>query len=156
MASFGWSAGDVVATIALVNRVVQCISGTHNAQDHFQELLSELYGLSRALEDISRLTRIPGQTPEIQALKFATCSCGEALERFYKKIQPFEGSLAADSRQSRLKAAPRMVRWELLIKKDIPELRTYLVAHVGSLNLRLSTALLWVPSFHQLDQHPLS
>jgi hypothetical protein len=30
----------------------------------------------------------------------------------------------------------------LLIKKDVPELRSYLVAHVGSLNLRLSTALL--------------
>jgi hypothetical protein len=30
------------------------------------------------------------------------------------------------------------------VKKEIPEFRSYLVAHVGSLNLRLNTALLWV------------
>lgn len=35
-----------------------------------------------------------------------------------------------------------MVRWELLVRKKVPELRTYLVAHIGSLGLRLSTALL--------------
>jgi hypothetical protein len=142
MASFGWSAGDIVATINLVNRVVQCIGGAHDARVHFQELLSELQGLSRALSEISELTRIPGQTPEIQALKFASCSCGETLQRFYEKIRPFEDTLGAASTQSKLKAVPRMVRWELLIKKDVPELRSYLVAHVGSLNLRLSTALL--------------
>jgi hypothetical protein len=142
MASFGWSAGDIVATLLLVNRVITCISGAHNARDHFQELLSELRGLSRALDEISKLTQVPGQTPEIQALKFAACSCRETLQRFYEKIRPFEDSLGVASRQSKVKAVPRMVRWELLIKKDVPELRTYLVAHVGSLNLRLSTALL--------------
>jgi hypothetical protein len=142
MAAFGWSAGDIVATISLVNRVIECISGAHNARDHFQELLSELQALSRALHEISELTRIPGQTPEIQALKFASCSCGDTLQRFYEKIRPFEDSLEAASTKSKLKAAPRMVRWELLTKKDVPELRSYLVAHVGALNLRLSTALL--------------
>ena len=142
MASFGWSAGDIVATITLVGRVVRCINGAHGATEHFQELVSELQGLSRALSEIDELTRIPDQLPEIQALKFASCSCGETLQRFYDKIQPFETSLGIASTQSKLKSVPRMVRWELLIKKDVPELRSYVVAHVGSLNLRLSTALL--------------
>ncbi|KAF8860579.1 hypothetical protein BDZ45DRAFT_309392 [Acephala macrosclerotiorum] len=141
MASFGWSAGDIVATISLVNRVVQCIGGSHDARDHFQELVSELQALSRGLHEISELTKVPGQTPEVQALKFASCSCGETLQRFYNKVRPFEDSLGASSTRSKLRAAPRMVRWELLIKKDVPELRSYLVAHVGALNLRLNTAL---------------
>lgn len=142
MASFGWSAGDIVATITLVNRIVQCVTGAHDARAHFQELLSELQALSRALYEISELTKLPGQTPEIEAMKFASCSCGETLGRFYKKVQPFESALGTGSKQSKSKAALRMVRWELLVKKDVPELRSYLVAHVGSLNLRLSTALL--------------
>ncbi|CZR68156.1 uncharacterized protein PAC_18055 [Phialocephala subalpina] len=149
MASFGWSAGDVVATIALVNRVVQCIRGSHNARDHFQELVSELEALSRALCEISELAKVPGQTPEIQALKIASSSCGETLQRFYVKVRPFEDSLGAASTRSKLKATPRMVRWELLIKKDVPELRSYLVAHVGALNLRLNTALLRTSSKSQ-------
>jgi len=41
-----------------------------------------------------------------------------------------------------MNAVPRMVRWELLLKKDIPEFRSYWVAHVGSLALRLNTAML--------------
>jgi hypothetical protein len=142
MASFGWSVGDIVAAISLVNNVIQCINGAHGAREHFQELVSELQGLSRALHEISELTGILGQIPEIQALKFAACSCRETLQRFYEKIRPFEDSLGTTSTQSKLKSVPRMVRWELLVKKDVPELRTYLVAHVGSLNLRLSTALL--------------
>lgn len=142
MASFGWSAGDIVSAISLVNRIIQCIGGAHNARDHFQELLSELQALSRALREIAELTKIPDQTPEIQALKFASCSCTETLLRFYNKLEPFKDALDAASTKSKLKAAPRMVRWELLVKKDVPELRSYLVAHVGSLNLRLSTALL--------------
>lgn len=142
MASFGWSAGDIITTITLVTKLIHCISGSHTSRHHFQELLSELQSLSRALHEISTLTQFPDQTPEIHALKFASCLCAEPLKRFYDKVQPFEDALAASSTKSRLKAAPRMVRWELLVKKDVPELRSYLVAHVGSLNLRLGTALL--------------
>jgi len=142
MASFGRSAGDIIATLTLVNRVIQCVGGANDARKHFQELISELEGLSKTLSEISEVAQLPGQVPEIEALKFAACSCGDTLQRFYTKIQPFENSLGATSTQSKIKAAPRMVRWELLVKKDVPELRSYLVAHVGALNLRLSAALL--------------
>ncbi|KAE9376260.1 hypothetical protein N431DRAFT_400365 [Stipitochalara longipes BDJ] len=151
MASIGLSTGDVLSTIKLVNRVVQCVNGVRNAREDFQELLSELQGLSRALNEFSELTQVPNQTPEIRALKFASCSCDETLQRFYEKIQPFTGTLGVDSQRSKFKAAPRMVRWELLIKKDVPELRGYLVAHVGALNLRLSTALLKSSSASQIQ-----
>ncbi|KAF8857769.1 hypothetical protein BDZ45DRAFT_674515 [Acephala macrosclerotiorum] len=150
MASFGWSAGDIISTITLVNRIRQSISGAHDAREHFQELDSELQALSRALDEISDLTRMPGQVPEIEALKFASCLCCDTLQRFYDKIRPFEESLGKASAKSRIKASPRMVRWELLIRKDVPEVRSYLVAHVGSLQLRLSTALLKGASRSQL------
>jgi hypothetical protein len=142
MASFGWSAGDIVAIINLINSIVQCIGGAHSARDHFQELLSELQALSRALHEISELTKVPEKLHEIQALKFASCSCAEPLQRFYEKVRPFEDSLGLASTRSKLKATPRMIRWELLVRKEDPELRSYLVAHVGSINLRLSTILL--------------
>jgi len=140
--SFGWSAGDIVSAINLVNNIISCLSDTGGARDQFQELESELRSLLRALHEISDLASVPGQIPEIVALKFAACLCEDVLKRFYDKIKPFDKSLSAASRISRGRAAPRMVRWELVLKKDLPELRTYLVAHVGSLNLRLGTAIL--------------
>ena len=144
MASFGWSAGDIVSAINLVAKLIKSVNDVGGSQSHFQELESELQGLSRALHEISELARLPDQVPEIVALKFAACLCEDTLKRFYEKIQPFENSLggAAGKDKGKAKKVPRMVRWELLVRKEIPELRSYLVAHVGSLNLRLSTALL--------------
>jgi hypothetical protein len=140
--SFGWSVGDIVAAISLINQVIHCVKDVGGSQEHFQELQSELQGLQLALTNISSLASEPGQIPDIVALKFVACSCQETIQRFLQKIEPFNKSLGPGSQRSKLRTAPRMVRWELLVKKEIPEFRSYLVAHVGSLNLRLNTALL--------------
>lgn len=140
--SFGWSAGDIVSAIKLVNKIVQCVGNIGGSREHFQELSSELHGLLRALDEISKLTRIHDQIPDISSLKFSACLCGDTLNTFLKKIEPFDTCLAASSTKMRLKAAPKIVGWELLVRKDIPELRSNLVAHVGTLNLRLNTVLL--------------
>lgn len=140
--SFGWSVGDVIAAIQLTTKVITSLSDANGSRTHFQELESELNGLQTALLDISDLTSCPEQIPEITALKFASCACGETIQRFYEKIKPFEEDLGVASKIRKLKAAPRMVRWELLMRKDVPELQTYLAARAGSLNFRLSTALL--------------
>lgn len=142
--SFGWSAGDIVAAANLVSRIIKSVGNIGGAREHFQELEAELLSLSRALHEISVLTSEPGQIPEIVALKFVACLCEETLKRFYEKIKPFDSTLSigAENAMRKGKAVPKMVRWELLVKKDIPELRSYLVAHVGSLTLRLNTALL--------------
>jgi hypothetical protein len=139
--SFGWSAGDTFSAVKLINNIICSVQSTGGARDNFQELVTELHGLEKALIELDELAAMPGQVPEITALKFASCNCGAALERFYEKIRPFENSLGSKA-QSTFKAAPRMVRWELLVRKDVPELRTFLVAHVGYLNMRLGTAML--------------
>jgi hypothetical protein len=142
--SFGWSAGDVVAAANLASRIIKSVRSVGGAQENFQELDTELLALSKALHEISVLAGEPGQIPEIVALKFVACLCEDTLKRFYEKLKPFDTtlSIAADKDMRRVKALPKMVRWELLVKKDIPEFRSYLVAHVGSLTLRLNTSLL--------------
>jgi hypothetical protein len=141
--SFGWSAGDVLSGVKLLINIISSLQDANGARTHFQELESELQGLSRALCEIANLADgSPEQIPEIRALKFVACSCEGTLRRFYEKIRPFEGSLGAQSVRGKVRAAPRMVRWELLMKKEIPELRTYLVAHVGYLNMRLGVAMM--------------
>ena len=145
--SFGWSAGDVVAAAKLINDIVSCIRDVGGAREHFRELVTELQGLKKALDEINELATSSREIPEISALKFASAACGDTLQRFYDKIKPFKQSLGSASTKGKVRAAPRMVRWELLLKKEIPELRSYLVAHVGYLNLQLSTALLYVFGF---------
>lgn len=140
--SFGWSAGDVVSGVKLLINILGSLQDANGSRTHFQELESELQGLSRALFEISNLAdgNNLAQIPEMRALKFVACSCEGTLKRFYEKIKPFQASLGVQSVSRKVKAAPRMVRWELLMKKEIPELRSYLAAHVGYLNMRLSIA----------------
>ena len=153
--SFGWSAGDLASAVKLINSIVTSLRSTSGAREQFQELETELFGLEHALEHIDSLSRAASpysSSPEIQTLKFVSLYCVKTLERFHDKIKPFEDSLGAQSNMTKLRAAPRMVRWELLLKKDLPELRQYLMAHVGYLNLELSTASLCVLSFGNCHQ----
>jgi hypothetical protein len=88
-----------------------------------------LQALQRALAEIDCLTGDEIQIPEIAALKFASCRCQETLERFWEKLGPFEDSLGEGvgkrDGKAAWKKAPRMVRWELLVRKEVPELRAY-------------------------------
>lgn len=142
--SFGWSAGDIASTIKLIHSIVSCLHDTSGAREQFQELETELFGLERALERIDLLSRTDNPPPEIQILNVVSLYCVETLQRFHKKIKPLEDSLGLQSKMKKLEAAPRMVRWQLILRKELPELRQYLMAHVGYLNLELSTASLWV------------
>lgn len=148
--SFGWSAGDLVAAVKLIHDIVSCIRDVGGAREHFQELVTELQGLEKALDEINQLATSSSDIPEISALKFASAACGDTLKRFYDKIKPFKGSLESVSTRGKVRAAPRMVLWELLLRKEIPELRSYLVAHVGYFNLQLSTSLLYVLTGHDM------
>jgi hypothetical protein len=140
--SFGWSAGDLITAAQLVGNVISCVRNVGGSRENFQELVIELQGLEQALKDVAELTNTTPIIPEAAALDYVSCSCRETLERFYRKIKPFEDSLGVASSNGKLKAAPRMVRWKLLVKKEIPELRTYLVAHVGYINMRLNATTL--------------
>ncbi|CAM6004114.1 unnamed protein product [Sphagnum balticum] len=105
--SFGWSAGDVFSAIKLINNIICSVQSIGGARDSFQELVTELHGLEKALSELDDLAAMPSQVPEVTALKYASCNCGAALERFYAKVRPFENSLGSKA-QSRMKAAPRM------------------------------------------------
>ena len=60
--SFGWGAGDIVAAINLVSKIIRSISSVGGAREHFQELESELGGLLKALNEIAYITDEPAWT----------------------------------------------------------------------------------------------
>lgn len=149
--SFGWSAGDIASTIKLIHSIVMSLRDTSGAREQFQELETELFGLEHALKQIDSLMQTDHHSPEIQVLNAVSLYCVETLQRFHKRIKPFEDSLGLQSKMTKLEAAPRMVRWQLLLRKELPELRQYLMAHVGYLNLELSTASLCVSEYLRLQ-----
>ncbi|KAL6364458.1 hypothetical protein LRP88_01859 [Fusarium phalaenopsidis] len=150
--SFGFSVGDFLAAGKLINDIVSALR--HSSASSYQELIVELHGLKRALDEIEHLACPPGQEAALNSVKVAALMCQYPLDQFASKlkkyerldIQPQHGD--SSSKSDRLKSWGRKVQWGVGMEKDVVELRAYIATHVGSLNMRLITIGLLASPYH--------
>ena len=142
LASFGFRAGDFIAVATLIKNIKAALKDSGGARDEYQELERELALLELALGAIKTLTGPPHRQGEITAIKLVALSCRRTLDDFYSSITKYDKSLSAESMPRRARTSLRMVQWSLLMQADVTKLRSYLEAHVGSLNILISTELL--------------
>ncbi|KAI8652617.1 hypothetical protein NCS57_01326200 [Fusarium keratoplasticum] len=141
--SFGFSIGDFLAAGKLINDIVSSLR--HSSASSYQELIVELHGLKRALDEIEHLPCPPGQEAALNSVKVAALMCQYPLDQFASKlkkyerleVQPQHGD--SSSKSDRLKSWGLKVQWGVGMEKDVVELRAYIATHVGSLNMRLIT-----------------
>jgi len=88
------------------------------------------------------LTGPPQRQAEIMAIKLVTLSCRHTLNTFYTNIKKYDRSLSVTSRVGMMRASGKMVQWGLLMQADVVKLRSYVAAHVGSLNTLISAEIL--------------
>ena len=137
--SFGVSVGDFIAAGVLIKNIVTALQSS-SASEH-QELLLELNGLQRALDEIEHLQPSPQQETEVNAVKIAALTCQYRLDDFAGKLKKYESL----SRGTKLGTAEKAKLWRLKLQwgfsmeAEVQSLRAYLIAHVGYLNMRLTT-----------------
>jgi hypothetical protein len=139
--SFGFSVGDFLATAELVKSIV---SSLRNASaSSYQELVLELHGLQRALHEIEHLKCPPDQEGAVNSEKVAALMCQHPLKEFATEIKKYErlgpGCIREIIGTDKLKLWGRKVQWGLQADEKVKNLRAYIAAHVGSLNMRLIT-----------------
>lgn len=82
--SFGWSAGDIAATIALAYNLIQVLDSCDGAAHEYREAVSFLRDLRRTLEPLAQfpnLTAQPGYGKEIaEQSGIYQETCGDILE----------------------------------------------------------------------------
>ena len=137
--SFGFSVGDFIAAGILIKDIVSVLQ-TSSTSGH-QELLLELHGLQRALNEIEHLKADAQQEIEVNAVKVAALTCQYRLNDFAKKMKKYEGLGHVDkaSDTGRAKSWRLKLQWGFNMEAEVQSLRAYLVAHVGYLNMRLTT-----------------
>lgn len=137
--SFGFSIGDFITIATLIKNIVSALS-TSTTTD-YQELLLELHGLQRALDEIERLNGPPSQEPTINAIKVAALLCRYPLDDFANKLKKFEGLdyKTKTSDRNMVRSWRLKLQWSFSMDEEVQKLRAYLMAHVGSLNMRLMT-----------------
>ncbi|KAL9065294.1 MAG: hypothetical protein Q9161_008323 [Pseudevernia consocians] len=135
--SFGF-VGDFIAAGVLIKNV---ISTLQTSTSEHQELLLELDGLQRALDEIEHLQAGFQQETEVNAVKVAALTCQYRLDDFAGKLKKYE-SLSHPTKAS---SAEKAKLWRLKLQRgfrmdaEAQSLRAYLIAHVGYLNMRLTT-----------------
>lgn len=147
--SFGFSAGDFIAVGKLIADVISSLQAGGSRSD-YQELVRELDSLQRALEAIENLQCTPGKPKSFETLKSAALSCRHPLEEFKTKIEKYRHNLGLEparldsvAKKRRLKwldtakDVGHKIKWQLRMKKEAQNLRTYLMLHQGNLNMQL-------------------
>ncbi|KAF2835247.1 hypothetical protein M501DRAFT_942486 [Patellaria atrata CBS 101060] len=138
--SFGFSVGDFIAVGKLIADITSSLQGSSVAE--YRELILELHGLQRALREIEHLPCPPGREAVTNSIKVAALMCQYPLDEFAAKLKKFESLTDAPEQTSRRATVKRIgdkVKWRFKMADEVSNLRAYLIAHVGSLNMRLMT-----------------
>lgn len=138
--SFGFSVGDFVTIGILISDIVRSLQTIGGAASEYQELVCELRGLRSVLDIIAQLKGASHQISTIDGLKLAALNCQFVLDDFRTKLRKYKASLEAGSSKGVLRDGAAKIRWSLMMKKDVQDLRAYLSGHTSSLNMRLSIA----------------
>ena len=137
--SFGFSVGDFIAAGIIIKDIIFALR-TSSTSDH-QELIFELHGLQRALDEIEHLQVGPQHETEVNALKVAGLTCQYRLDDFAGKLKKYEslGQVTKAGSAKKAKIWRLKLQWGFSMEAEVQSLRAYLIAHVGYLNMRLTT-----------------
>ena len=136
----GLSVSDCVGALKLVATVrdALCDSGAA-CKGQYRDLLCQLDSLEVALHALDQLRVTNNQHDELVALKAVTAQCNATINHFWEKIRsydPFLGPRAPE--RSSLRDKWMKVKWKLIAKDDIVELRARLQGQTGSIYLLMS------------------
>ena len=137
--SFGFSVGDFIAAGILIKDIISALRNSSTTEH--QELLLELHGLQRALNEIEHIQASPQQETEVNAVKAAALTCQYRLDDFAGKLKKYEslGHVGKASSADKAKFWRLKLQWGFSMETEVQSLRAYLIAHVGYLNMRLTT-----------------
>ena len=123
----------MVSGISLVKDLIKALQDSGGAVDDYRNLMSELYGLERALIAIKDLSLLES-ADEYQAVRQAVGQCQTCVDRFLQKVikyQPLSAGTTA------LRDAVKKITWALCRHEDLLKFRRSLEMQKSSMILLL-------------------
>lgn len=140
--SFGVSAGDFIAALGLIAKVVQALDDSRGAGEEYKELVSELNTLRNALKRIESLQVEDELQPQLAALRQAAGQCHTTIDRFWKHcMEDYETSLQSNKScgtLTRFKDGCVKVKWAVLKSDDVARFKADIARHTESISMLLS------------------
>lgn len=141
--SFGWSTRDIVAALKLLHQIGSALRDSGGASSDFQDTLSILQTLSLTLEHLNVLQTVPLDPDVAHNLREQCNHIRMPLTAFLEDVSArFERSLGAESKRSRIFAAPRMIQWALSTSKKTKTLHNRIKVPMAAISLILGQQVL--------------
>lgn len=143
---FGYSVGDIIATIEVIAKVVVAFKSGTGASDEYRQVVQELETLSALLQYISTIKSTDRNGAHVNAIKGIALNLQEPLRRFLDKICKRYGSLGRSQTETcgvrgavaGLATAGRKARWAVDMGKDVAKLQMAVKTNMASLLLLLN------------------
>ena len=143
--SFGFTIGDAIAVINLLERAVVEIRNYRNAPRHFQQLATELHLLQSTLQ---RLLQIKPYDDEehahLEHIRAIAIHCSQPLQAFMAKMRSSEKSLGHVRSAGTLSTFGTRLHWSLITRQDVEEVRKVVLTEMTAINMLLGMQQLYI------------
>jgi hypothetical protein len=137
---FGFSFGDFVAAIGLVNDIRKALRETGGAKDEFKRVYVDLQHLEILLDHLNRGTwDQSGDAGHLNAVKGMALTCKIPLQEFLAKMEKYKSLRSSEVRGFRetVDAGKRKMQWGISMKEEVEKFRALIVAKVVAINMLL-------------------
>ncbi|KAI9699134.1 MAG: hypothetical protein M1836_003323 [Candelina mexicana] len=140
--AFGFSIGDGIAILGLIERIATEIKDYRHAPEHFQQLAVELDFLHQVLQRLRQVNATSSNQDEVanfERIKAIATHCEGPLKEFLDKMNTHEPFLGKHKVTGGLKGIGKRLHWSTSIgKKEVGELRAVVVSQVLAINTLLN------------------
>jgi hypothetical protein len=134
---FGFSVGDFLSAINLVQTVIDALQSSGQAASTYRELIRELWTLETALMKVKTLEFHEHQSADRIALVQAASQCQLTIDDFWKDIQKYQPHLGSGGSGSRIKDSWMKIKWAMCKFDDLAAFRAALQGHSASIQILL-------------------
>ena len=134
---FGFSAGDFISAIQLVQKICETLKTVGGASSHYQRVLVELNGLSNVLHAVQKIRPTEEDVGQIDALRAMVHACQLQLNDFFTKLEKYRRSLTPFSQSNPLLTAPRKTQYAVTMEAETEKLRACVAANLIYINMFL-------------------
>ncbi|KAF2118058.1 hypothetical protein BDV96DRAFT_644390 [Lophiotrema nucula] len=131
MSGFGFSAGDFIAAIDLIHKVVAALNERKGASAEFRTLVQHLDSIEGSRQHVQHLQFDDAQESETIQLRRATTRCVDTIKTFYvNHLATYDRYLQAggsgNSTLARVKDGMAKTAWAVLKKDDVVKFQSAL------------------------------
>ena len=139
--AFGFSVGDFINAIGLINQVRKALKDVGGAEDDIRTVLQELQQLELLLTQLrDGHWGHGGDISHVNAIRGVALSCESFLKDFLRKVEGFHAAVSSKPGSS-AKAVTRgykQVRWAVSMKEEVHQLRLLVLSKLVTVNVLLA------------------